>query len=221
MPWAEVTDPTEIAVALTSDAGGGKPKISGAENVELVKARQANQGGRDMFPALANMYRVAARYPGGIPQAEYDRARTKVGSQAAKAQDFDLFNIYANRAAIGKARLLAPVSNNDMKMLVKSSANPTLRFQNNQELIGLEYSNGARQYLDNYLKQKWLAKNGGTNTPNARGQSYDEWRSQLFRNPNIVRQITPPWAREPLASKKDAGNADRNGDGVVDFKDLK
>ena len=191
---------------LVAPAGGGKNDMSGAENTELVKARSALQDSRNMFPALAGMYRVAQRYPGGIPQTVYDKARLAVGSENQTAQDFDLFNAYANRAAISKARLLAPVSNNDMQNLIRSGPNPRFRFQNNQELIGLEFSNTARTHLDNYLKQMWLSRNGGTNSPNKQGQSYEEWRSQIFRNPEIVRQITPPWLRKPAAGKPKAND---------------
>jgi hypothetical protein len=197
-------------------AGGGKSGMSGVENRELVQAREANQTGRDVFPALAETYRVAKRYPGGIPQAVYDKARLAVGSEAQPAQDYDLFNALSSRAGIAQARLLAPVSNTDLQTLIRSGPNPRLRFENNQKLIGMNYSNSARQYFDNALKQRFAAKAGGTNVP-LNGKSYAEVLADAMRRPEVRNLITPPWGRKGAAPKK----GDRNGDGVVDFNDLK
>jgi hypothetical protein len=190
--------------------------MSGVENKELVNAREANQTGRDVFPALAETYRVAKRYPGGIPQAVYDKSRLAVGSEAQPAQDYDLFNAMSSRAGIAQARLLAPVSNTDLQTLIRSGPNPRLRFENNQKLIGMNYSNAARQYFDNALKQRFAAKAGGTNVP-LNGKSYAEVLADAMRRPEVRNLVTPPWTRKGAAPKK----GDRNGDGIVDFNDLK
>lgn len=202
-------------VSLGTGAGGGKSGMSGVENKELVNAREANQTGRDVFPALAETYRVAQRYPGGIPQAVYDKARLATGSKAQPAQDFDLFNALANKAAIAQARLLAPVSNTDIGLLIKSGPNPRMRFENNRKLIGMQYSNAARQYLDNGLKQRFAARAGGTNVP-LNGKSYSEVLAETMRRPEVASLITPPWLRKGAPKK-----GDKNGDGVIDFNDLK
>jgi hypothetical protein len=200
---------------LIPGGGGGKSGMSGVENKELVQAREANQAGRDIFPALAETYRVAKRYPGGIPQATYDKARLAVGSEAAPAQDSDLFNALATKAGIAQARLLAPVSNTDLQALVRSGANPRLRFENNRQLIGMQYSNAARQYFDNALKQRFAAKTGGTNVP-LNGKSYGEVLSEAMRRPEVRNLVTPPWLRKGAPKK-----GDKNGDGVINFNDLK
>ena len=200
-------------VTLGTGAGGGKSGMSGVENRELVDAREANQQGRDIFPALAEMYRVAKRYPGGIPQAVYDKARLATGSTNQTAQDSDLFSALATKAGISQARLLAPVSNTDLQALIRSGANPRLRFGNNQKLIGMQYSNAARQYFDNALKQRFAARAGGTNVP-LNGKSYGEVAAAAMRRPEVRNAVAPPWNRT-------AAKGDKNGDGVIDFNDLK
>jgi hypothetical protein len=227
MPWQEVVDPNEMRQVLGvsgmnklsgigTGSGGGKSGMSGVENKELVTAREANQTGRDAFPALAETYRVAKRYPGGIPQAVYDKARLAMGSEATPAQDYDLFNALSSRAGIAQARLLAPVSNTDLQTLIRSGPNPRLRFENNKKLIGMNYSNAARQYFDNALKQRFSARAGGTNVP-LNGKSYAEVLAAAMKRPEVRNLIAPPWDRKDAAPKK----GDRNGDGVVDFNDLK
>lgn len=197
--------------------GGGKSGLSGVENKEMVDARKANQDGRDIFPALAGMYRVASRYPGGIPQAVYDKARVSTGSEAQTAQDYDLFNAYSKRAGIAQAKLLAPVSNTDLQALIEAGANPKFRFGNNQELIGLEYKKAAQKYFDNALKQRFGTRYGGTNARGPGGKSYAEVLSEAMRRPEVVRLLTPPWQRKGGQATKAKAKASAE---VIDFNDL-
>lgn len=206
-------------VVLGTGAGGGKSGMSGVENKELVEARSANQQGRDIFPSLAKIYSISKRYPGGIPQAVYDQARLSTGSQNETAQDYELFDKMAYRAGLAKAALLRPVSNVDVVGAVRSGANPRMRFPVNRELIGVDYSNAARQYFDNALKSRFAAKTGGTNVP-LNGKSYDEVLAEAMRRPEVRRLVTPPWLRKS-APKTRGPKGDTNGDGVIDFNDMK
>jgi hypothetical protein len=187
--------------------GTGKSGMSGQENMELKQARANNEQGRDVFPALANMYRVAQRYPGGIPQATYDKARLAVGSENRVAQDNDLFNAYANKAALAKARLLAPVSNTDIAFLKSTQASPRFRFENNKELIGQELSNASRAYFENAFKQRWAANNGGLNGTDKNGHSYAEDLARAMKRPDVARLMQPPWkqSQQPKPAAGDDG----------------
>lgn len=203
------------ASGASFSVGTGKSGMSGQENMELKQARANNEGGRNIFPALGNMYRVAQRYPGGIPQAAYDKARLAVGSEAAAAQDSDLFNAYANKAALSKARLLAPVSNSDIAFLKTTQANPKFRFENNKELIGQEFSDASRTYFENAFKQRWAAKNGGLNGVDKHGHSYAEDLARAMKNPNIANLFQPPWKRKGAAPA-----AKSSAPKVIDFNEL-
>ncbi|MES2497125.1 MAG: hypothetical protein V4618_13510 [Pseudomonadota bacterium] len=214
---AKITDPSLLSKLETSqlniNGGQGKSGMSGQENMELKRARENNEGGRNIFPALANMYRVAKRYPGGIPQATYDKARLAVGSEAEAAQDSDLFSAYANKSALSKARLLAPVSNTDIEFLKSTQANPKFRFENNKALIGEEFSDASRAYFTNAFKQRWAARNGGLNGQDKQGRSYAAALADALRKPGIQQLMQPPWKR---AGAKPAGG----GQAVIDFNDL-
>lgn len=185
------------AVVMGSAGGGGKNGMSGAENTELVKARDANQQGRNVFPSLAGMYKVAARYPGGNLNAKLDRGFLGIGSNAPQAQDYGLFDKYALRAAVAQAKLLGTnPTDRDFNVSYKSGATPEDRFGNNQEMIGQDYSKAARNYFDNAMRQRFAARYGGTNAKGPHGQSYAEYLATAMRRPEVQRLITPPWNRQ-------------------------
>jgi len=196
--WEPVTDPKELRQVL-GGGGVGKSGLSGQENIEMRQARDNNAGGRDIFHQLANMYSVAKRYPGGIPQATYDKARLAVGSENRQAQDSDLFTAYANKAALAKARLLAPVSNTDIMFLKTTQASPRMRFENNKQLIGDEIENASRAYFQNAFKQRWGARNGGLNGRDKAGHTYAEDLARAMQRPDVRQLMLPPWKRKSAA----------------------
>lgn len=175
--------------------GGGKAKMSGAENKELADARKANQDGRDFFRSLANIYHTAKRYPGGIPTNVADSWGATLGLRGQQVQDQQLFNAQASQAAIGQAKLLAPVSNSDLELLKRAGPNPALRADNNRELIGQQYETGARRYFENAFKQRWAAKNGGLNGQDSQGRSYAQALNDAMARPDVQQELTAPWKR--------------------------
>ena len=206
--WEPVTDPKELRAVIGGGNGVGKSGLSGQENIEMRQARENNEQGRNIFPALANMYRVAKDYPGGIPQSVYDKARLAVGSENQQAQDSDLFNAYGNKAALAKARLLAPVSNSDIQFLKSTQASPRMRFGNNKQLIGNEFSEASRLYFENAFKQRWGARNGGLNGRDKAGHTYAEDLARAMRSPNVARLMQPPWKRGAPAPQPASGEDD-------------
>jgi len=190
--------------------GGGKAgKMSAQESPELSRARENNEQGRDIFPALAETYRVAQRYPGGIPQNVIDKVRKGVGSDDPVAQDYQLFDTLAGRAALAKLKLFAPVSNAEFPIAKSIGANPVLKFDNNKQIIGQDFSNASRAYFQNAFKQRWAAKNGGLNGRDKQGHSYAEDLSRVMRQPGIQNLMQAPWKRKGAAKAK-----------VIDFNEL-
>tara|TARA_R110002074_G_scaffold262994_1_gene435111 strand:- start:19321 stop:19962 length:642 start_codon:yes stop_codon:yes gene_type:complete len=202
---------------LVAPAGGGSAKLSGAENVELSKSRAATEAGRDVFPALGAMYRVANRYPGGIPAVAADKVQGMFGASNQQTQDYQLFDTYAKRAAIAKAKLLAPVSNTDIGLMQASGANPTLKFQNNKELIGQEFGNASRQYFEQAFKQRFAARNHGLNGTDKKGRSYAEALADAMRTPLVSNLMQPPWKRRAASTAAPAAKGPAK---TIDFNDL-
>lgn len=208
------------AVVMGSAGGGGKNGLSGAENTELVKARDANQSGRNVFPNLAATLRVASRYPGGNVNATLDKGFLGVGSNAPQAQDYALFKKYAMRAAVAQAKLLGTnPTDRDFKVSYESGATPEDRYGNNKEIIGQDYSKAARNYFDNAMRQRFATRYGGTNGKGPNGESYSEYLANAMRRPEVQRLIAPPWQRgksaaKPQASAVAGGDLHQGEDGV-------
>lgn len=199
------------------NAGGGGVSgsgmgVRGPEAKELVEARSQNQDGRDVFHNLSNIYKVAKRYPGGIPNNVADSWGASLGMKGNEVQDQQLFNTLATRASIGKAKLLAPVSNADMENLKKSGPNPGLRFDNNRELIGQDYEQAARRYFENAFKQRFASKHGSLEATDAQGRSYPQALSEAMRRPDVAQELLAPWKRKSQAA---ALPADTSGFRVI------
>lgn len=181
---------------LVAPAGGGKSGLSGTESKELASARDKVEAGREAFPLMAQQYRMASRYPGGIPQALYDKARLAVGSENQVAQDSDQFQALTRRQATAQARLLAPVSNYDMQNLMQSGANPRFRKGVNQELLGLDFGKASRAYFEASFRQRFAAQNGGLNGKDKQGRPYAEALAQAYKAPEVQNLMKPPWERQ-------------------------
>lgn len=212
--WEDVTDPSELKKVF--GIAGGAPKLSGAQEQELKDARKANQEGRPVFSALAQTYRLAKRYPGGIPQTKLDEARLATGSEATPAQDFDLFNAMNIRAATAKAKLLgANPTDKDLALTLRSVASPRYRVENNKQLIGMDYEAAAQKYFENAFKQGWISRFGSLNGKDARGQSYSQSLAEAFRRPEAATATTAPWNRKavggPVAAPRAAAPVDISG----------
>lgn len=179
-------------------SGSAKGKMSGAEDRELSNARQANQDGRNVFHQLANLYRTASRYPGGIPNNVADSWGAALGFKGDQVQDQQLFRAQAGQQAVSQAKLLAPVSNSDFQNLVSFGPNPALRFDNNKELIGQRYEDAARRYFENAFKQRWAAKNNGLNGVDAQGRSYADALNAAMTRPDVQQELTAPWKRKTV-----------------------
>ena len=207
--WEDVTDPKELRQVLgASAANGGIPKLSTDDSKSAREARDANRDGRPVFKALAQTYRLAKRYPGGIPQTVYDKARLSTGSDNQTAQDFDLFRAMNIRAASAKAKLLGVnPTDKDLALTLQSVASPRYRFENNRELIGQDYQAAAQKYFENAFLQRWTQRFGGTNATDAHGRSYAEALSEALRSPEVSRQVTAPWNRKPIGGPRSASTA--------------
>lgn len=182
-------------------SGGGQAKGSGMtaqDRIELSKARQANEDGRNVFHQLANVYRTSQRYPGGIPNNVADSWGAALGFKDKQVQDQQLFRAQAGQAAVGQAKLLAPVSNADFQNLVSFGPNPALRSENNKELIAQRYEEAARRYFENAFKQRWGAKNGGLNGTDKAGRTYAEALSQAMQRPDVANELLFPTKRKPI-----------------------
>lgn len=201
---------------LVVPAGGGKSGMSGAENTELSKAREQNQAGRSVFPALAELYRAAAKYPGGNPNANLSRSLFGLGDYSAQTMDYANFKRMQLRAAIPKAKLLGVnPSNKDMENILKAQASPEDRFVNNRTAIGLDYSEAARKYFENAFKQRWAAQNGGLNGRDKQGHSYAEALQTAFNRPEVRTLITPPWDRQAVPATNSDVDAILKRHGVI------
>lgn len=201
---AKVTDPALLSALETSqlniNRGDGKGGFSGAENREMADARENNEKGRNVFPNLAKVYAVAARYPGGNPNAVLAKGMLGIGSNEPQYQDYKLFEKYATRAAISKAKLLGTnPTDKDFAKSYMAGATPEDRFRNNREIIGQDFSEASRNYFTNAFKQRWAARNGGLNGRDANGHTYVEDLARAMQNPNIANLMQPPWRRKGAA----------------------
>jgi len=167
----------------------------GAEAQEIVKARQANQDGRDTFHNLANIYRTASKYPGGIPNVTVDALGNAVGSKSEDVQNYALFRAQNGQAAISQAKLLAPVSNSDFQNLMSFGPNPGLRFENNKQLIGQAYETAARRYFENAFKQRFAARHGSLEATDAQGRTYPQALANAMARPEVAQELMAPWKR--------------------------
>ena len=181
----------------------------GPEAQEIVDARKANTDGRDTFHALANIYRTASKYPGGIPNVAVDAAGNAVGSKSDDVQNYALFKAQAGQAAVGQAKLLAPVSNTDFQNLLSFGPNPSLRFDNNKELIGQSYEKAARRYFENAFKQRYAARHGSLEATDAQGRTYPQALADAMSRPDVAQELMAPWKRAAWYSKP-KGSAQAN-----------
>lgn len=201
-----VTDPALLAQLETTQNqinrgdGGGGGDLSGVEKKELAAARDKVAAGREYFPLLAQQYRAAETYPGGIPRALYDKTLTKVGSQDPLVQNFDRFNALTKNAASSKARLLSPVSEYDVKFLMEGGANPTYRLPTNQMLLGLDFKKASMAYFESEFRQRFAANNGSLNVKDKQGRSYAQALAEAYKRPEVQNLMTPPWARKQAAA---------------------
>lgn len=197
--------------------GGNNTGAGGrAESTNLKQAEDARAGAqsaRQTMRGMGFMYDIAGRYPGGIPSKVIDAAKAGVGATDPATQDYRLFDAMSKRAAIGQAKMLAPVSNTDVGLLMSSGPNPALSTQNNRALIDMDFPVIARTLLQQRMKANWIERYGSLSAKMKNGKTFGDAYRQALQMPSVKSAMRPVSGIMRDRAKAKAGN-------VVDFNDL-